>query len=51
MIKVLHLMKNYAGNLPLHNAMIMGIDPEKFEANCVRLRPNHSKVSYYCICI
>lgn len=24
-------MKKYAGNLSLHNAMIMGIDPEKFE--------------------
>ncbi len=31
-IKILHLVKKYKGNYPLLNSMILGLDPDRFEA-------------------
>ncbi|MFZ5998714.1 MAG: glycosyltransferase [Nitrospirota bacterium] len=36
-IRVLHLVKQYKGNYPLRNAMILGLDPKRFEAKACYL--------------
>ncbi len=40
-IKILHLVKKYKGNYPLLNSMILGLDPDRFEAKVCYLSGRH----------